>query len=203
MATPQAVVFDLGKVLVDFDYRKAASAVAKRGKMTAEKIIEFFAREPYLAQYETGLLSSEQFHAHVCRITGYADALDSFGVAFGDIFSPIPEMIDLHTALRQRGVPTYIFSNTNPLAVEHLRRTYPFFDLFNGYILSYEHTAMKPDPKLYSVVERVTGQSGSGLVYLDDRRENVETANARGWQGIVHTSPKASWEAVRSTGLAI
>jgi HAD superfamily hydrolase (TIGR01509 family) len=200
MTTPQAVVFDLGKVLVDFDYRKAAAAVAKRGNMTPDKIIEFFAREPYLMQYETGLLSSQQFHQHVCRITGYADALDSFVLAFGDIFSPIPEMIELHATLRKRGVRTYIFSNTNPMAVEHLRRTYPFFDRFDGYILSYEHRAMKPDPKLYSVVERVTGHSGPALLYLDDRPENVETANARGWHGIVHTSPTASWEAM-NTGL--
>ena len=54
-------------------------------------------------------------------------------------------MIQLHAALRQQGIPTYIFSNTNELAVSHIRRTFPFFANFDGYILSYEHGAMKPD----------------------------------------------------------
>ncbi len=71
-------------------------------------------------------------------------------------------MVQLQAALRQRGLPAYIFSNTNELAAEHIRRTFPFYANFDGYILSYQHGAMKPDARLYEVVERESGRRGCG-----------------------------------------
>ena len=72
-------------------------------------------------------------------------------------------MVEIHARLRRRGIPTYIFSNTNELAVGHIRSSYPFFSEFDGYILSYEHGAMKPAAKLYEVVERQTGRRGAEI----------------------------------------
>ena len=71
-------------------------------------------------------------------------------------------MVQLQAALRQRGLPTYVFSNTNELAAEHIRRNFPFYANFDGYILSYEHGAMKPDARLYEVVERQSGRRERG-----------------------------------------
>jgi HAD superfamily hydrolase (TIGR01509 family) len=110
-------------------------------------------------------------------------------------------MIDLQSALRRKGMPTYVFSNTNDLAVRHIRRAFPFFADFNGYILSYEHRAMKPDPKLYQVVEERSGRRGPEILYLDDRPENVAAGAARGWQTILHQSPEKSRAAVEKLGL--
>ena len=78
-----------------------------------------------------------------------------FARVFADIFSEIKPMIAMQAALRAHGVPTYIFSNTNGIAVTHIRRNFPFFANFDGYIYSYEHGAMKPDARIYEVVERV------------------------------------------------
>ncbi len=120
---------------------------------------------------------------------------------FGDIFSPIDPMVRLHAELRAQRVPTYIFSNTNHLAVRHIRRRYPFFEKFDGYILSCENGAMKPDAKLYEIVERYAGKKGHDLLYIDDRPENIATGARRGWQTILHESPKKTIEAVWRTGL--
>ena len=103
--------------------------------------------------------------------------------------------------LRKNGIPTYIFSNTNDLAVLHVRQRYPFFAGFNGYVFSHEHGAMKPDPRLYEVVERETGRSGGEIAYLDDRPENVEAGRARGWHAILHETPEKSRAAIARLGL--
>ena len=95
-------------------------------------------------------------------------------------------MVQLQAALRQRGLPAYVFSNTNELAVGHIRRSFPFYANFDGYILSYEHGAMKPDARLYEVVERQSGRRGAEILYLDDRPENIAAGAARGWQVILH-----------------
>ena len=95
-AIPSVVVFDLGKVLVDFDYTIAARKIASGGKMLAEKIYEFIAVSPLLLKYETGLLTREQFFDAICEATGYCGNIDEFGAFFADIFTPIDPMVELH-----------------------------------------------------------------------------------------------------------
>ncbi len=198
---PAVVVFDLGKVLLDFDYGIAGRKFAARGKLTFEQIAHFFTQSPLLGRYETGLLSTEQFYAEIRAATGFAGDLAEFSDYFSDIFSPIQPMIELQTNLSRRGVPTFLFSNTNELAGRHIRKTFPFYAGFNGHILSYEHGAMKPEAKLYEVVESKCGRRGAEIFYLDDRPENVAAGAARGWQAVVHESADRSVALVRSLGL--
>ncbi len=197
----RAVVFDLGKVLVDFDYGIAINKIAGRGKLSAEELARLMMTAPLLLDYEGGKLSTEQFFAEVCRHTGYCGNLDEFAAHFGDIFSPIEPMIGLHKALVRRGLPTFIFSNTNDLAIRHIRKAFPFFSQFTGYIFSYEHGCMKPEAALYQVLEQQSGFRGQEILYLDDRPENVQAGLARGWQGLVHDNPEITIARVRDFGL--
>jgi len=167
----------------------------------AEKIYEFIALSPLLLKYETGLISREDFFGSVCEATGYCGDIEEFGSFFADIFTPIDPMVELHTALRQARIPTYIFSNTNDLAISHIRKNFPFFNNFDGYILSYEVGAMKPDAKIYEALERMAGKRGPDVLYLDDRLENVSAGAARGWQVILQETPEKTLEAIRKLGL--
>jgi HAD superfamily hydrolase (TIGR01509 family) len=197
----RAVVFDLGKVLVEFDYGIAGRKLAQRSRMAATELGRFLVQVPLIVQYETGLISSEQFYQEVRAASGYEGDLEEFASLFADIFSPIEPMIDLQTELRGRGFPTYIFSNTNELAVRFIRKSFPFFNNFDGYILSYEHYAMKPDAKLYEVVEAKTGARGAEILYVDDRLENIDAGQARGWQVILQETPAQTRAAVERLGL--
>jgi FMN phosphatase YigB (HAD superfamily) len=201
MPSPKVVVFDLGKVLVDFDYSIAARRIASRGKMSFENLAPFLSQSPLLYRFETGFLTNEQFYSEVCAATGFTGDLSEFCQTFADIFVPIESMVELNTTLRKRGIPTFIFSNTNDLAVGHIRRNFPFFNNFDGYILSYQHGAMKPDPKLYEVVESHTRRKGPEILYLDDRPENIATGAQRGWQVILQESPEKSRRAIQDLGL--
>jgi 2-haloacid dehalogenase len=201
MPIPDVVVFDLGKVLLDFDYSIVARKVAARGTMIAEEIQRLIDHSPLLYRFETGELSNQQFFQEVCAATKYSGDLAQFSAEFADIFTPIEPMVELHAALKKRGVPTWIFSNTNELAVNHVRHSFPFFNTFTGYVLSYERGAMKPDPRIYEVVERETGRRGSQILYLDDRAENIETGRQRGWQTILQRSPLESRRIVTELGL--
>lgn len=201
MARPQVVVFDLGKVLVDFDYSIAARRIAARARMNAPDIQEFIDHSPLLFRFETGHMTRKEFFAEVRSATGFAGTIEEFGGFFGDIFSPIEPMVRLHDELRQAGVPMFIFSNTNELAVSHIRGSFPFFGQFDGYILSYEHGSMKPEDRLYEVVEAKTGRLGAELLYFDDLPENVEAGSRRGWHAVQHVSPDASRQAVQQAGL--
>ena len=105
-------------------------------------------------------------------------------------------MIELHAELRRRNFPTYIFSNTNDIAVSHIRMHFPFFRHFDGYILSYEVGSMKPGAKIYEALEAMSGRKGSDIFYIDDRLENVEAGAARGWQMVLHETTEKTRAAV-------
>jgi FMN phosphatase YigB (HAD superfamily) len=198
---PNAVVFDLGKVLVDFDYSIAADRIAARSRLAPGAVRQFIDHSPVLFSFETGHTTREQFYSTVCAATGYDGSLEEFAAVFGDIFFPIEPMIRLHAAIRRKGFPTYIFSNTNDIAVAHIRRRFPFFSHFDGYILSYEHGAMKPDTKLYELVERQSSRRQQEILYVDDRPENIAAGAARGWQVILQETPEKTFAAVEKLGL--
>lgn len=193
---PKAVVFDLGKVLLDFDYRIAARTLAPKSRLPADEFKRVVDQSPLLHRYESAQISTEQFFAEVCKLTGYHGSLDEFRAPFGDIFAEISPMIALHAELRRRGVPTFIFSNTNEIAVAHIQERFPFFADFDGYVLSYEVGCMKPAPPIYDAVESLTGLHGPDLLYLDDRPENIEAGRTRGWQTVLHSEPDASRQRV-------
>ena len=135
---PEIVVFDLGKVLVDFDYSIAVSRIARRSALSPIEVEQFFFHSPLLVDYESGRLTRQEFFEQARQTTGFRGTMEEFGGYFADIFTEIPPMIELHAGLRERGFKTFIFSNTNDLAVEHIRRNFPFFRNFDGYIYSYE-----------------------------------------------------------------
>lgn len=199
--TRQVVVFDLGKVLLDFDYSIAAHRIAEKSTTGVEESRFFIDQSPLLHRYECGHLTTQEFFEEICKLSGFNGTSGEFAEFFGDIFAPIPTMIQLHRDLRAARVPVYLFSNTNDLAILHVRRRFPFFADFDGYVLSYEHGFMKPHSFVYEIVERMTGRRGSEIIYLDDRAENVQAGLDRGWTAILHESPEKSREAIAKLGL--
>lgn len=199
--SPSAVIFDLGKVLVDFDYSKAGQRIAAFGKVLPEVVRQFIDHSPLLVRYETGHISTEEFFNAVREATHFCGTSAEFAAAFADIFTPMDEMIAMHATIRQRGIPTYILSNTNELATSHIRQTYPFFANFDGYVLSHEVRAMKPDAKIYEAAERLAGKRGAELVFIDDRVDNVAAATSRGWHAIHHLCPVDTRSALQNLGV--
>jgi FMN phosphatase YigB (HAD superfamily) len=189
-------IFDLGKVLVDFDYGIAARNITRRSTKPPADLHAFLGSSPLLFEYESGRLTRQGFFEAVREAAGFQGDLMEFGGLFGDIFSEISGMTALQAELRRRGHKTYIFSNTNDLAIGHIRRNFPFFAHFDDYIFSYEVGAMKPQAEIYAAMEKMSGRQGADLIYLDDRLENIEAGAARGWRTILHESPEKSRAAV-------
>ena len=183
-------IFDLGKVLVDFDYSIAAAKISARSVNPPELHQFFHNLGPLLEQFETGLIARQEFFEIIREAVGFQGSPAEFAEYFARIFAPITPMIELQAALRSCGFRTYIFSNTNYLAIEHIRRDFPFFQNFDGYILSYEVKALKPQPAIYEAMELMCGSRGADLLYIDDRPENIAAGAARGWRTILHETPE-------------
>jgi putative hydrolase of the HAD superfamily len=201
MTIPKAVVFDLGKVLVDFDFGIAFRRFLPRTTVSFKELARLIDQSPLLHRYERGLLSTEEFFAQVRAQSGFRGTLEEFDHVLGDIYTEIRPMVALHAQLRRRGVPTYVFSNTNELAIRHIRQRFAFFSQFDGYVLSYEQHLMKPEAGFYEALERASGLRGADLFYLDDCPQYVAAGWARGWHGVVHETPEKSRAALVRAGL--
>jgi 2-haloacid dehalogenase len=195
---PKVVVFDLGKVLVDFDYGIAARRLAEKSTANADEVRAVIDQTALLFRYESALMTTEEFFNEVKSRVGFRGDFEEFAAPFGDIFAELPEMISLHAEIRALGLPTFILSNTNDIAVSHIRRRFPFFVNFDGYILSYECGALKPHARIYEITEQRTGCRDAEILFLDDKPENVEAAAQRGWQTICHASAVESSAKVRA-----
>ncbi|MBU6411444.1 MAG: HAD family phosphatase, partial [Verrucomicrobia bacterium] len=106
-------------------------------------------------------------------------------------------MIGLQRTLREKGFRTYVLSNTNDMAVEHIRREYPFFGNFDGYVYSFETGVLKPQAGIYEAMEALCGRRGADIIYLDDRPNNAEAGASRGWRTILHELPGRSCELLK------
>jgi len=192
MIRPTIVLFDLGKVLVDFDWQDALQRIAADARATPDEIACFIASTDVMRRYEHGHITSDRFFEEVQQGIGYRSDSETFRLAFSDIFSEITDMVALHSRLRAAGIRSWIFSNTNDWAVTQIRARFPFFAHFDGYFLSYELGAMKPHPAIYEAAERSTGCRGGEILYIDDLHENVVAGAQRGWQVIHHVSTDAT-----------
>ena len=191
MSQPSVVVFDLGKVLVDFDYGIAIRRFAERSEAGMEQI-QRLVDSPIQVEFESGKITTNEFFAAVRDGAGFRGDRAEFVSIFADIFSPMETMIAFFERLKSLGIPTCVFSNTNEIATRHIRERFPFYSQFDNYVLSYEEGGMKPDEPIYEVVEQRTGKSGAAILYIDDRLENIETGKGRGWQTILQDGEATS-----------
>jgi epoxide hydrolase-like predicted phosphatase len=194
----KAVVFDLGKVLVDFDYGIAARKLALQSKATADEIRMLIDQSPLLFRYEAAQMTTAEFFDEVRSRISFRGSFEEFAAAFADIFSEIPEMTALHREVREAGFPTFVLSNTNEIAIRHVRRNFPFFSNFTDYVFSFEHGVLKPQQRIYEITEQRSGARGNEILFLDDKPENVEPATARSWQTICHRSPQETIPKLRA-----
>ena len=185
------VAFDLGKVLLDFDYMRAAGKLLPLCGVFPLKVLGILTGSGLLESLELGEIGDDEFYEEVARLTKFKGTREDFMEAFGNIFTPIDEMISFHSELKRSGVKTYLFSNTNDTAVKWISEHYPFYNDFDGYFLSYKLKVAKPSDAFYVALEEATGKKGSDIIYIDDKKENIEAALKRGWQGVVfNTSHK-------------
>ncbi len=190
------VIFDLGKVLLDFDFAIAAKELARYSPQEEEQILESINQSPLLHTFERGDWSEAQFFQKLsveCRLEA---SLEELKKGFTEIFTPVPSMVGFMESLKERGIPVMVFSNTNVTAVDYIRAAFPFFERFDAYCLSYEHGCMKPDTTLYGVAQLMTRCTPGNLLFLDDRAENVHAARQMGWNAIHHQAPEDSIEGV-------
>ncbi len=174
------LLIDIGNVLVRFSYNKLIERVAPGSD--ASILDDVLALRD---RFETGLMDIPEFTSSAKQILNFQDTDAEFQKAWCEIFTPVPEMVELLPIWKAQGHRLILFSNINPLHHPYLFETYPeLFSHFEEGVMSYQIGGMKPASAMYEHAVNTLQLVPSETVYLDDLRPNIEKGNSYGFDGI-------------------
>ena len=184
----KAIFFDLGRVLIHFDFRRGYRALEGLCPHAAEEIPKRLAGTGLVERFETGLVEPRDFVAQMSAILDLKVDYDQFRQIWSSIFTEelIPESMleGLH-----RNYKMVLVSNTNALHFEMLNEAYHhLLRHFDHLVLSHEVRAMKPRPEIFQAALSFAGCLPEECFYTDDIADYVAAARGLGIDGVVFES---------------
>jgi putative hydrolase of the HAD superfamily len=184
----EAVIFDLGNVLIDFDHTIAAKRIAEFTDKSPKEIFELFFDSGITGLFEEGKISPPEFFSRVKEMLNLKLDYAAFLPIFNEIFFFTQEnacVYNLAKRLKQY-YKIALLSNINILHFDYLKKTFPVFDAFHNIITSFEVGLRKPHPLIYQKALRAMGVSSvPHVIYTDDRPELVEKARELGLKSFI------------------
>lgn len=201
-ATPRAVIFDVGNVLVRWDAR-----LLFREFYADDAAVDAFLEETGFHDWNLELDAGLPWDAGVARLAArhphHAAAIAAFHARWHET---LPGAIDGSVAildeLAAAGVPLYAITNySGEKWVETLPR-FPFLaTAFRDIVVSGHEGVVKPDARIFRLLLERNGLDAAECVFVDDNARNVAGAQAVGIDAILFTDPEALRHALVSRGL--
>jgi putative hydrolase of the HAD superfamily len=184
-----AVCFDLGKVLLDFDWQIMLRRIAEKSPLPPGEIAARMSDNPNFLHYEIGSVTTREFFSYLKTLTEFRGPRAELRAIFCEIFTPLSDHIALAAMLAPH-YPLAIISNTNHAHITHAEANYSFFSLFPVRIYSHEIRTMKPRPEIYrAALAALGGIDPLETLFIDDLEPNILGAVQLGWQTI-HLRPE-------------
>ena len=199
--TTDALLFDLGRVVIDIDFDRALACWAGHAGCEPAHLVGRFARDEIYQRHETGSIDDAEFFASLRTSLGIDLSDAQFLEGWNAIFAG--EMPGIGSLLARAGarIPLYAFSNTNSAHVEHFSRAYAeVLGHFREIFLSSAIGLRKPDAAAYDHVVQAIGVPAQRIVFFDDLAENIDGARARGLTAVHVTSPDDVAQALSALG---
>jgi glucose-1-phosphatase len=196
----KAVVFDLGKVLIPFDFKIGYRALEGACPYSADEIRSRIAQSGLVKPFETGLIEPEDFFTQLSAALELSIGYEGFCQAWSSIFfgQLIADKVLESLAARYR---LLLLSNTNAIHWQMIRANYPMFRYFHDCVLSFEERAMKPDPAIYRALVARAGCRPGECFFTDDIALNVEGARLMGIDAVQFESPAQLQREMASRGI--
>lgn len=196
----KALIFDLGKVLIPFDFRLGYQALQRHCPYPETEIRRRIAATGLVEPLEKGLIEPRDFVAQFSQALDLKIEYRQFCELWSCIFHGqlIPDAVIESLASRYR---LLLLSNTNQIHFESIRRDYPMIRHFHHLVLSFEVHAMKPEPAIYRTAIERAGCRPEQCFYTDDIADFVEAARREGIDGVQFESPRQLEEEMKTRGI--
>ncbi|MBV1897459.1 MAG: HAD family phosphatase [Rhodobacteraceae bacterium] len=197
---PQAVIFDIGNVLIEWQPERFYDRVIgkdRRRAMFAE--IDLHAMNDVV---DRGGHFKDTIYATAKANPKWRDEIRMWHDNWIEMAAPeITHSTRLQRALRAKGIATFSLTNFGVQTFDYAVTHYGFLTDFDRQYVSGHMQVTKPDPTIYQMVEADCGVDPRALLFTDDRDENLDAAKARGWQTHLFTGPQGWADRLVAEGL--
>jgi 2-haloacid dehalogenase len=185
----EAVVFDLGGVLLDWNPRYLYRQLFDDEQMMEHFLTEICSLEWHEA-HDRGV-SFERSAAELAAVyPEYADLIRAWGERSEEMVGgPIDATVAILADLRARGVPCYALTNMEAETYPLRRERFEFLRWFDGTVVSAQEGTVKPDPEIFRRLLDRFGLVAERTVMVDDAERNIATARSLGLQTVHFRSP--------------
>jgi glucose-1-phosphatase len=176
----KTIIFDLGKVIIPFDFKRGYDRMAPLCSYAATEIPERLRSCDLVTRFEEGNVAPEDFVRELGAILELKVSYEEFCEIWSSIFlreTLIPE--ELLVGLKKR-YRLLLLSNTNAIHFEMVSKNYPLLRHFDHLVLSYKVRALKPSPLIYEEALRHAHCAPQECFFTDDIAAYVEAARAAG-----------------------
>jgi len=200
-----AIIFDLGNVLVDFNHRIAADRISKFTDKSPDEMFNIFFDSELTGLFEEGKISPKEFFLKIKDMLNLELDYDSFLPIWNEIFFLTKENLAVYNLAKQlkNNYKIALLSNINILHFDYLKKKFPVFDAFHNIITSYEVGARKPHPLIYKKTLDILESLPHQVFYTDDRPELAQSAKELGIRGFVFRGIEQLKEDLINSGVCI
>ena len=197
----KAVVFDVGRVLYQWQLRTLfEKLIADRDEL--DWFLANVVTEEWHFEHDRGRPLAEMIPERIALFPDYAAHIRAYGARFNEtIPGPVEGTHDIVRRLSSAAVPLYCLTNFGHEFWAGFRPIEPLFDLFDDIVVSGTEKVVKPDPRIYQIVEQRSGRTGDALFFTDDNPDNIDAAKARGWDAHLFTDAAALTTQLEQAGL--
>ena len=195
MKNVEAIIFDLGRVIIHLNEEATNQAFYSLSKKTPEEIVKSYNMERFY-MFERGELSANDFRTEMKQALDNSSITDeviddAWNAMLGTIEA---SLIDLIKGIQDRQL--FILSNTNEIheaafnRILHENTGHKNLDeVFNRVYLSHLIGARKPEKRSWQMILDQNNLDKAKTLFLDDRTDNIEAASRLGMQVIKITDP--------------
>lgn len=195
-----AVIFDIGNVLIEWQPERHYDRVIgkeRRQAMFAE--VDLHGMNDLVDQ---GHHFTDTIYEWAEKYPKWRDEIRMWHDNWIELAAPeIPHSVRLLRALRSKNIPVFALTNFGVQNFDYATTVYPFLNEFDRLYVSGRMKTVKPHAEIYQRVEDDCQLAPETLLFADDRLENIETAQARGWKTHHFSTPQSWAECLVSAGL--
>ncbi|MFN3451565.1 MAG: HAD family hydrolase [Sphingorhabdus sp.] len=175
------VVFDVGKVLFEWDLRHLfAKLIGDPDEL--EYFVTHVVTPQWHFQHDAGRPLAEMVEERTAEFPHYAALIDSYATRFNEtIPGPVEGSLEIVHELVERRVPLFAITNFGAEFWDMFRPTQPIFDHFGDIVVSGIEKMVKPDPAIYALALQRFGLKPGEAIFIDDNHDNVVGARANGF----------------------
>jgi HAD superfamily hydrolase (TIGR01509 family) len=197
----RAIIFDIGRVLVQVDVARAMQGLASGSSLSPSEFWSAIEKDPSWPDWQEGRMAPRDWYLHLTKRLGGDLTFDQFTDVWNRALDPTPIHEGAFFEELSKRYRLALLSNTDPIHVRHLEATYSFFSYFPTRIYSCSVGASKPNPLIYGAALRTLKVSAGEALYIDDIPAYVEAAQRLGMSGIQFRSPAQLTADLKSLGV--